>query len=505
MVLTILVLLGAQEIPKTHDSPIPSRCRRCSIAYEKAIKHTVQRLPQARYPTKMIMGWVLLADGRYPKEAKRVLDEALLWDKRVGPKEPHNHRRNWYPTLAGIFIAEYAKHHPSRDLIEAMDGIVKHFALVQERTGGWYKWHEGAYKDRLDYPAKDLGMLDSMIFGFLWSARTHGVKVPAETLQKADDCLEKLLSGRGISYGTPQRGGDPTGARGAFAMLGLYYSQNQKHRIATTYKTLLPQQIPNLDQGHHVGGLHCLGVVLGCRLLGRTAYRKLTDAWLDRLIDKQEADGGVYVGDDGDAGGEVGLLGEDDASTGAFALMILLQDPSRLQPAVERKIDWTAFQATPPKTRSLAKAAKLAAGGKLKEILRLADSSLARKRASDEEKAEADRLKKEVERHAKRRFDEAEALVKELELLKAIEIFEALKKALDRKHEIALACMARLKEIKDDKKLQHELKAGKEFRKAWTMALRAGLGKTSKSFERLIGKYPDTRAAARAKEILGKP
>ena len=43
-----------------------------------------------------------------------------------------------------------------------------------------------------------------------------------------------------------------------------------------------------------------------------------TDRWLDVLIGMQGADGGVYVGDDGDAGGEKKLLGEDDASTAAF-------------------------------------------------------------------------------------------------------------------------------------------------------------------------------------------
>jgi hypothetical protein len=54
-------------------------------------------------------------------------------------------------------------------------------------------------------------------------------------------------------------------------------------------------------------------------------------AWADKLAAKQEADGGLYVGDDGASGGKKGLLGNNVGSTAAFALMLALQDPDVLK------------------------------------------------------------------------------------------------------------------------------------------------------------------------------
>jgi hypothetical protein len=144
--------------------------------------------------------------------------------------------------------------------------------------------------------------------------------------------MDLLIGPKGISYGTPAKWGETTGARGSFAMLGLEFAQMFQHKIWTTYQTLLPKLIPNLDKGHHWGGLHCLGVVLGCHLQGPTVYAQLTTKWLDHYIDLQDAEGGVYIGDDGDAGGEKGLIRGNITSTASFALMILLQDPKVLRP-----------------------------------------------------------------------------------------------------------------------------------------------------------------------------
>lgn len=52
----------------------------------------------------------------------------------------------------------------------------------------------------------------------------------------------------------------------------------------------------------------------------------LIATWLDHYLSKQDSDGGFYVGDDGAAGGEKGLLDGNAGSTAAVALMILLQD-----------------------------------------------------------------------------------------------------------------------------------------------------------------------------------
>jgi hypothetical protein len=72
--------------------------------------------------------------------------------------------------------------------------------------------------------------------------------------------------------------------------------------------------------------------MLGCHVQGPLAYKKLTDHWLHKLIAKQGPGGDLYIGDDGDAGGEPGLLRGNVGSTAAFALMIRLQDPRCLVP-----------------------------------------------------------------------------------------------------------------------------------------------------------------------------
>jgi hypothetical protein len=78
--------------------------------------------------------------------------------------------------------------------------------------------------------------------------------------------------------------------------------------------------------------MHNPRVVAVRKNLTGPAYQQLTAKWLDHYIDEQAEDGSVYIGDDGDAGGEKGLLKGNTASTAAFALMILLQDQKVLQP-----------------------------------------------------------------------------------------------------------------------------------------------------------------------------
>ncbi len=336
----VMVLAGAAPAqdrpaqPVPHTSPDPRKCRKCLPAYEKAMAYLQKNLGKATFPAKMVIAWLLLADGRHESDLKQIVNSAR---GALSERGSSQHAQNWYPALAGMFLCEYYKWNPTKEVFDALQAIVNDFVKTQERTGGWFKWFEGAYKDRLDYPVKDLGILDATIFGVLWAAKTHGVKVPDDTIQKADKCLEQLLSGEGISYGTQSRGGDTTGARGAFAMLGLDFAGQQKHRICTTYRNLLERRIPNLDKGHHWGGLHGLGVVLGCHVLGQAEYDKLVKEWLDKLIAKQDAEGGLYIGDDGDAGGEPGLIKSNYSSTASFALMILLQDQKLLRAPVKRK------------------------------------------------------------------------------------------------------------------------------------------------------------------------
>lgn len=334
--IVLLALAGPQDPKKAapagkppHSSPDFRKCKRCLPAYEGALAYVKKNLGQSTFPVKMVAGWLFLADGRHPQELESCVKTALSWATARGNSQ---HAQNWYPALAGMFLAEYYKYYPTPDVARGMQEIVDEFVKVQERTGGWWKWFEGAYKDRLDYPVKDLGILDAIILGYLHSARTHGLKVPEPTIQKGLEMMDKILDSGGISYGTPSKYGEKTGARGSFLMLGLSFAEQRQHKVFKIYDQLLPRLIPNLQQGHHVGAFHCLGVVLGCRMQGPPVYQQLTAKWLDHYIDEQAEDGSVYIGDDGDAGGEKGLLKGNTASTAAFALMILLQDQKVLQP-----------------------------------------------------------------------------------------------------------------------------------------------------------------------------
>jgi hypothetical protein len=132
--------------------------------------------------------------------------------------------------------------------------------------------------------------------------------------------------------------------------MGLEYGGLVQHKAFKIYDNLLLRLIPQLNKGHHVGGLHCLGVVLGCHLLGPKYYEALTAKWLDHYIDEQAEDGSVYIGDDGDAGGEKGLLRGNIASTSSFALMILLQDQKLLRPPKRKPGAGPAGAKTPTST-----------------------------------------------------------------------------------------------------------------------------------------------------------
>lgn len=318
-----------------HTSKDPMKCEVCRPACDKAMERVRKQLRRSTFPVKMICGFALLADGRYRDELEHVVDCAVGWRKQPGYRE-RSHPGNWYPALAAAFLCEVQKHRPEKRVLDAMKGIVLHFTTVQEVTGGWWKWHEGAYKERLDYGVVDHGFITALVMGFFHTARRQGVEIPETVFEQGEASIERITNDRGVGYGSPRAGGrsggDKTGGRGALLFAGLAYAGTLDHHVVKRYRKVLPAQLPNLDQGHHVGALHGLAVTMGCHVLGPKAYDRLIELWLDRLIRKQEEDGGLYIGDDGDAGGEPGLLRSNVGSTSVLALMILLQDHDRLVP-----------------------------------------------------------------------------------------------------------------------------------------------------------------------------
>jgi hypothetical protein len=323
--MALLLTLGTPGSAQDPSVP-PRKLKAYSEAYNKAVDYTIKNLSKASFPAKMVIGWLLLADGRFPQELETVINLAVGWDKqRYG-----DHAKNWFPALAGILLSEYYRHYPTEEVKAALQGIADHFVKFQEANGGWFKWFEGAVKDMPKYPVRTLGILDGTVLGFLYGAKKLGCKVPETTLKKGEECMSGILGPRGISYGTGQRGGDTTGARGGLAMLGLDIAGMHSHSIWTTYVKLIPNCVPNMDKGHHIGAFHCLGLTLAAWKLGH--HGALLNEWGPKLSKKQDPDGGVFVGDDGADGGEAGLLRGNHGSTAAFALMLLLQDSTVLKP-----------------------------------------------------------------------------------------------------------------------------------------------------------------------------
>ncbi|MHC4503286.1 MAG: DUF6288 domain-containing protein [Planctomycetota bacterium] len=327
---------SAPPAPLKCTSADPMKCEVCRPAYDKAMAYVRSELRKSTFAVKMVAGWLFLADGRFGQELDHCVDKAVGWRKERRWRE-RSHSGNWYPALAGVFLAECYKHRREKRVLDAMRETVGWFVSSQEpRNKGWWKWQEGAYKERLDYSVVNHGYVMSLVMTFFYGARVHGVEIPEETFTSGDEALLHITTGRGIGYGLPRKGGhgwgDKTGARGAWVIQALAYSGNLEHKVWTVYEKLLTKRIPQMDQGHHVGAFHALALTLGCHVQGPQAYKQLTDHWLARLMAKQGAEGNLYIGDDGAAGGEPGLLRGDVGSTAAFALMILLQDHARLIP-----------------------------------------------------------------------------------------------------------------------------------------------------------------------------
>lgn len=311
-----------------HNSVDPLKCRVCSSAYNKALALVLKKLSGARAgrsANKILTGWLLLADGRHSAELKALVKEAITW------KYPNGSQSNWYRALTALFLVEYAKFFPDQKVKRKLRELVIEFQELQWPKGGWsYKPLPG---NKIAGTGSVHGMMSSIIYSFLLSAKTLGVEVPDKMLSRADASLMKCFKkGIGIGYKVSLPKGEKTGARGGILMHGLSYAGKTDHPIYRDHLTLLPKLIPDLEQAHHAGYLQGLGVVLGCFNIGPSAYKKLTDRWLDRLMARRNSDGSVCIDSDQSRFDPGVKRRETFPSTAVFALMILLQDPTRLQP-----------------------------------------------------------------------------------------------------------------------------------------------------------------------------
>jgi hypothetical protein len=242
---------------------------------------------------------------------------------------------NWYLGFGGIFLSEVYRLQPSDEIKEALTGIIEEAAKVQEPTGGWFSSFGTAKKAK--YPSEDHGQLTAMLYSTMLHMKAAKIPFAAGVLDRVEQYMDKQCGPGGITYGTGNRIQDTTGSRGGFALLGLLGAGRTDHKICRTYAQLLPRCFPNLRKGHHIGGWHMMGTVLGSYRLGPGTYAELTKVWLDKCIAEQAADGSFYLGDDEASGGEKGLFGSNRASTAAMAMLILGQKADLFKPPAKGK------------------------------------------------------------------------------------------------------------------------------------------------------------------------
>jgi hypothetical protein len=315
--LAFAIWATAQDPPKA----------RTAAAYDKAISHVLSQFPKASFSVKFVCGFLFLADGRYPAQLQQVIEACGR-----AHKSANSFNGNWGVAMAALFLSEVYRLRPSEEVKAALLKLVETAAGSQEPTGGWT--HHKGFGAGKKYCSDDLAIVTAMLYSAFRNMAASKFEPPRGLVEKTERNLLGLLTPQGLNYGTRDAWGETTGSRIGFASLGLLSAGMTDHKICSTAASALPARLPKLDRGHGTGALHLLGVVLACHRLGPDMYRRLTDAWLEKLIALQDAQGGLLLGDDKAAGGEARLMGGNAGSTAAFALMMLLhKDPDRLKPA----------------------------------------------------------------------------------------------------------------------------------------------------------------------------
>jgi hypothetical protein len=304
------------------DPPAGPKIKQHADAYDKMKSYLLKNLGNASMMEKVAIGILLMADGRHPTELQTCLGAA----KNARAQIKASKWSNWYIGFGSIFLAQYYLRFPSEEIQQELEAFMEAAVKEQEPTGGWFS-STGAAK-KAGYPAEDHGQLTAMVYAGLLIMKSKGMKIPSGMLEKTEAYINRQCGGGGITYGTGNGIGDTTGSRGGFALVGLSAAKRTDSKLFSTYRTLYPQAFNRLEKGHHIGGWHFMGCILGCWSLGPDMVGSLRGAVLDKYVAKIDGEGGFYIGDDGASGGEKGLMGHNYCSTASLALLIALQDPN---------------------------------------------------------------------------------------------------------------------------------------------------------------------------------
>jgi len=147
----------------------------------------------------------------------------------------------------------------------------------------------------------------------------------------------------------------------------------------------------------------------------------------------------------------------------------------------------------------LKKVAANAADGDLGKALSTVRKHLADEKFQEKEQAEA--LEYEIVNFISVLQVQADAFLKNRDVLTALQIYSALEDSLKGLDEAA-AAKAGLAKIDGDEAYQDELKAAELLLKAQAEVERRGKKKAAKKFESIVKKFPNTKAGERASKFL---
>lgn len=298
-----------------HDNKDPWRCKRCYPAIAAAKRHIMSK-GVGGFTETIACGWAGLAD---PANFGSYVQRAIATSQ--GARAGGAYNGNFFPALGACFLAECVKR--GKVGAGALQGVFADAARNQEPTGGWHH-HKGFNQPGY---SKDLGILTVNFYSAMMSLKAYGYAIPEDLAKSAEENIWKIRGPSGIGYGVGNEGWDPSGSRAAYVFMGLHEldPKVRNNQLYEHVKKCVPQQHATADKGHACSSLHWPAIAIASWYMGPDVYNKFASIWVDKLIDKQQADGGVYCGDDGVGGGEPKTIGNVVGSTAAFCLVLTLQ------------------------------------------------------------------------------------------------------------------------------------------------------------------------------------
>lgn len=143
---------------------------------------------------------------------------------------------------------------------------------------------------------------------------------------------------------------------------------------------------------------------------------------------------------------------------------------------------------------------ELTGAGKLAKAFAALDAVDASTSASEDDREEAIALRKALEDHVATLMEQIEEMLERREVLPAQGALEALEKEL-KEHPLGEAIRARISSCSDDETYSVELEAAEEYERLVESFWRRGWKKNIVRFEKLVEKYPETRAAQKMKNF----